>query len=332
FTVNEEVGMEGAINLDINLLSGNKLINIDSEDEGILTAGCAGGVRVDVNYTGELISKDGYLYTLNISNLIGGHSGIDINKNRVNAIKCIGEFFSKINNFYLKSINGGKVDNAICDDCTIEFLLEDQFDTSNLVSLITEYLHNRGESNSIITLDELKTTVDVFTSKDTTNIMNYIYNSRNGVTSYEDGLDDLVKTSLNFGVISTSNNIINFKHSVRSSDDNDRDEIVNMIKDNALSINATVQLKNPYSGWKYSDNSELRNLLEKIYKEMFDKELIINVVHAGLECGIFVGKRSTLDCVSIGPNIYGAHTPEEKVEIESVNRTYNYLVKILEEL
>lgn len=332
FTVNEEVGMEGAINLDINLLSGNKLINIDSEDEGILTAGCAGGVRVDVNYTGELIAKDGYLYTLNISNLIGGHSGIDINKNRVNAIKCIGEFLSKINNFYLKSINGGKVDNAICDDCTIEFLLEDQFDTSNLVSLITEYLHNRGESNSIVTLDELKTTVDVFTSKDTTNIMNYIYNSRNGVTSYEDGLDDLVKTSLNFGVISTSNNIINFKHSVRSSDDNDRDEIVNMIKDNALSINATVQLKNPYSGWKYRDNSELRNLLEKIYKEMFDKELIINVVHAGLECGIFVGKRSTLDCVSIGPNIYGAHTPEERVEIESVNRTYNYLVKILEEL
>ena len=162
--------------------------------------------------------------------------------------------------------------------------------------------------------------------------MNYIYNSKNGVISYEENLDDLVKTSLNFGVIVTEGNTISMKHSVRSSNDSERDEVVKMITDNASSINAFFETKNPYSGWKYRDNSALRNLLEKIYKDMFDKDLIINVVHAGLECGIFLGKRPELDCVSIGPNILGAHTPTEKVEIESVNRTYDYLIKILENL
>ena len=332
FTVNEEVGMEGAINLDFTKLEANRLINIDSEDEGILTAGCAGGVRVEVTYNGELISKEGYLYTLDISNLLGGHSGVDIDKNRVNAIKCIGEFLSKINNFYLVSISGGKVDNAICDQCTIKFLLEDSFDYNALVTSINDYLKSRGENKSLVSIIEEKTTLEEFSLDSTNNIINYIYNSKNGVISYEEGLDDLVKTSLNFGTISTEKNIIKMKHSVRSSNDFERDEIVQMIKDNAASINAQIELKNPYSGWKYNENSSLRTLLEKIYKDMFDKELIINVVHAGLECGIFVGKRKNLDCVSIGPNIYGAHTPEEKVEIESVNRTYNYLIKILENL
>ncbi|MBQ6497460.1 MAG: beta-Ala-His dipeptidase [Bacilli bacterium] len=332
FTVNEEVGMEGASNLDFNNLESKRLINIDSEDEGILTAGCAGGIRVEVTYQGELISKTGYLYTLSVTNLFGGHSGIDIDKNRVNAIKCIGEFLSKINNFYLASINGGKVDNAICDDCTIKFLLENYFEFTNLIDSINEYLKSRGEVNSIVTIEEEKTTTDVFTLEDTKNIINYIYNSRNGVTSYEDGLDDLVKTSLNFGVVSTDNNTIHIKHSVRSSSDIERDEIVEMINNNATSINALVETKNPYSGWKYNENSPLRSLLEKIYKEMYEEDLTINVVHAGLECGIFVGKRNNLDCVSIGPTILGAHTPEEKVDIESVNRTYEYLIKILENL
>lgn len=332
FTVNEEVGMEGAINLDFNLLESNRLINIDSEDEGILTAGCAGGVRVEVSFQGETIEKEGYLYTINISNLLGGHSGVDINKNRVNAIKVVGEFLSTINNYYLKSINGGKVDNAICNECTFEFLLEDKFDYNSLEDSIYEYIKSRGEDKATITVIESKSSEKVFTIEDTRKIINYIYNSKNGVISYEEGLDDLVKTSLNFGVIKTYNNIISMKHSVRSSNDNERDEVVEMIRENASTINASVKLKNPYSGWKYNDNSPLRKLLEKIYLEMFDEELKINVVHAGLECGIFIGKKKDLDCVSIGPTIIGAHTPDEKVEIESVNRTYNYLVEVLESL
>ena len=332
FTVNEEVGMEGATNLDFTNLVAKKLINIDSEDEGILTAGCAGGVRVEVTFTGNRETKHGHLYTLNISNLLGGHSGIDINKNRVNAIKCVGEFLSKINNYYLIDINGGKVDNAICDECTINFLLENSFDNGTLVTSINEYLKSRGEDNAVVTIDEINGDADVFDLDSTNKIMNYIYNSKNGVISYEENLDDLVKTSLNFGVIVTEGNTISMKHSVRSSNDLERDEVVKMITDNASSINASFETKNPYSGWKFRDNSALRILLEKIYKDMFDKDLIINVVHAGLECGIFLGKRPELDCVSIGPNILGAHTPTEKVEIESVNRTYDYLIKILENL
>ena len=122
------------------------------------------------------------------------------------------------------------------------------------------------------------------------------------------------------------------KHSVRSSNDTERDEVVNMIRENANSINASLELKNPYSGWKYNENSPLRKVFDEIYKEMFDEDLVINVVHAGLECGIFISKKKDLDCVSIGPTILGAHTPDEKVEIDSVKRTFNYLVKVLENL
>lgn len=332
FTVNEEVGMEGATNLDFNKLEAKRLINIDSENEGVLTAGCAGGIRVEVLYQGNLIEKEGYIYTLSISNLLGGHSGVDINKNRVNAIKLIGEFLSTINNFYLVSIDGGKVDNAICNECTIQFLLEDSFDFNTLINSISEYLKSRGEDNSQITITEDLAIANVFDLESTNNIINYIYNSKNGVISHEEGLDDLVKTSLNFGTISTRNNKISIKHSIRSSNDSERDEVVNMIKDNSSKINAKVETKNQYSGWKYSEDSSLRKIFEKIYKEIYGEELIIDVVHAGLECGIFVGKRNDLDCVSIGPNIYGAHTPDERVEIESVNRTYNFIVKILENL
>lgn len=332
FTVNEEVGMEGATNLDFDKLEAKRLINIDSEDEGILTAGCAGGVRVEVTFTGNKETKSGYLYTLNISNLLGGHSGIDINKNRVNAIKCLGDFLSKINNFYLLSINGGKVDNAICNDCTIKFLLEDLFDSEVLIKSLDDYLKSRGEVDSLVTINCEKCTEEVFDLESTSKLINYIYNSKNGVISYEENLDDLVRTSLNFGVISTTDNTINMKHSVRSSSDLERDDVVKMISDNANSIGALVETKNPYSGWKYNKNSPLRTILEKIYYELYEKDLVINVVHAGLECGIFLGKRKDLDCVSIGPTIIGAHTPEERVEIASVNRTYEYLLKILENL
>ena len=332
FTVNEEVGMEGATNLDFDKLEAKRLINIDSEDEGILTAGCAGGVRVEVTFTGNKETKSGYLYTLNISNLLGGHSGIDINKNRVNAIKCLGDFLSKINNFYLLSINGGKVDNAICNDCVVKFLLEDEFDVLALEEYLNDYLKSRGESTGIISINEEKSKENVFTLEDTTNIINYIYNSKNGVISYEEGLNDLVKTSLNFGVINTNDNTILMKHSIRSSNDTERDEVVEMIRNNADSINASIKEKNPYSGWKYNEKSNLRKVFEDIYKEKYDEDLVINVVHAGLECGIFISKKKDLDCVSIGPTILGAHTPDEKVDIESVNRTYEYIIRVLENL
>ena len=332
FTVNEEVGMEGASNIDFNKLESNRLINIDSEDEGVLTAGCAGGVRVEVTYTGKLIEKEGYVYEISISNLLGGHSGIDIDKNRVNAIKLVGEFLSKINNYYLVSINGGKVDNAICNDCVVKFLLEDEFDVLALEEYLNDYLKSRGESTGIISINEEKSKENVFTLEDTTNIINYIYNSKNGVISYEEGLNDLVKTSLNFGVINTNDNTILMKHSIRSSNDTERDEVVEMIRSNADSINASIKEKNPYSGWKYNEKSNLRKVFEDIYKEMYDEDLVINVVHAGLECGIFISKKKDLDCVSIGPTILGAHTPDEKVDIESVNRTYEYIIRVLENL
>ena len=332
FTVNEEVGMEGAIGLDFHHLEGNRLINVDSEDEGILTAGCAGGVRVDVTYTGIKEYREGYLYTLTISNLLGGHSGVDIDKNHVNAIKCIGDFLSKIEGYSLVSIDGGKVDNAICDECTIRILFDEKYDYQELIHSMENYLKQNEEAQGIVSIMEEYVTGQVFCKDDTLNIIQYISQSKNGVIAYEENLDSLVKTSLNFGVIKTKDNMVYMSHSVRSSNDEERDKVVQMIIENANSIHALFELKNPYSGWKYNDHSILRGVFEEVYQEMFHKDLIINVVHAGLECGVFIGKRKTLDCVSIGPTILGVHTPEERVEIDSVNRTYDYLVAILEKL
>ena len=326
-TVNEEIGMEGAQNIDMNKFSSNMLINIDSEDEGILTAGCAGGVGLEVTYTGNRIKKSGTILDISLSNLKGGHSGVDINKNRINAIKCLFSFTKDIKG-NLVSANAGKVDNAIPDSINLKYMTND-VNVDDLKNKIEDYVK---KENGVVVINTFEDEASVFDDDSTNDIINYINDSINGVISYEEGLDDMVKTSLNLGVINAENDKVLIKHLVRSSSNKEKEDVVNKIRNLAKSINAKISEVNPYSGWEFKEYSKLRNHMSKIYKEMFNKDLIINTIHAGLECGMFVQKKPTLDCVSIGPTMYDVHTPNERLDIESVNRTYDYLVKVINSL
>lgn len=328
-TVNEEIGMEGALNIDMNLFDSNMLINIDSEDEGILTAGCAGGVGLEVFYKGNKEKKKGNILDISLSNLKGGHSGVDINKNRVNAIKCVFKFIKDIKG-NIVSVNAGKVDNAIPDSINLKYMLDENIDIDTIKDNITSYLNDNKEENAIVNIKTYEDEVEVLS--DSKDIISYVNECINGVISYEEGLDDMVRTSLNLGVIETDDDKILFKHLIRSSSDEEKEDVVNNIKASASKINAIVKEVNPYSGWEFKKDSKLRERMSKIYKDMFNKDLIINTIHAGLECGMFVSKKPTLDCVSIGPNVYDVHTPNERLDIESTNRTYEYIINILQEI
>lgn len=331
FTVNEEGGMEGAKDFDINLLSGNKLINIDSEQEGVMTVGCAGGVGLKVVYTGDVLEVEDEAITIKLADLLGGHSGVDINKGRINAIKMIGHFLKRFDIDNLIEINGGQIDNAICHDCVVKFI-SSKIDIDFLRDLLLKYLKDNKEITGKVEISKEIYKGLAFSEKSTKEILRYLDEVSNGVVSFEEDLDNVVRTSLNFGIIKTSKNTICCRHSIRSSSDNEKDMVMDRVLSLANSINASVEIANSYSGWNYNSNSKLAKYMKEIYKELFNKEMIVQVIHAGLECGLFVAKRKDLDCVSIGPTVYGAHTPKERLDIGSANRLYDYLVEILKKM
>ena len=262
FTADEEVGMDGAMNLNTEYLHSNYLINLDSEDEGILTAGCAGGVRLEVTLPIERYEKVGKTLTITISNLKGGHSGVDINKQRVNAITFIGKILNN-EECDLIEINGGKVDNAIPDNISIKVLVNNNYNSDKLLSIIKESLLKNNElSANTKLIEENNTKVKViFNSKD---YLNYLSNIPNGVISYEENLDNMVKTSTNLGTIKTTNNKLLIKHLLRSSNNNEQINLVKRITKEVLLKGEVIESSN-YPGWQYDNNSKLRKLFENFF-------------------------------------------------------------------
>ena len=330
FTADEEVGMDGAYQVDMNWFESNKLINLDSEEEGILTAGCAGGIQLEVSLPIIKEEQTGQIITIEISNLLGGHSGVDIDKNRANAVKFIMNYMK--DSYHIISIDGGKVDNAIMDSASIKILSKEKINVLKLEKNIKNTLYQLQEYNAKVSVTSKEGTTEVFKEKYSNNIISYLKKVKNGVISYEEELPDKVQASLNLGIISTHDNQVTIRHLIRSSNEKKKVEIVSHIKDLAHKNSFSFHEINSFPGWEYQKKSQLRDLLKKEYKNMFHKELEIDVTHAGLECGILVSKKSSLDCVSIGPNIMDAHTPKERVEIESVNRTFDYLLSVLKNM
>ena len=332
FTVNEETTMEGASSFDVRKLKGQSLINLDSEEEGILTAGCAGATSLETILPGILKKERGNVLTIEISNLRGGHSGIDIDLGHVNAIKFItSEFYEK--DYRLISITGGSADNAICNSVKLKLLVNnDTIQTNLLKDYLLQKLkeHSEEEANVEVNLEEEE--LQCFDLESSSSILRYLYNVPDGVYSYENNLPDMVCSSLNLGIIKTDGDMVYIHHLIRSSDE----EMLKIIKDrvifHAMHARGIVHTHNSLLGWKYQENSPLREYLVKKYHELFRKPLKIEVTHAGLECGLLVNKKKDLDCVSIGPNIIGAHTINEKVEISSVNRMFEYLLLVLKDI
>ncbi len=341
FTTEEEVGMEGAIGLDASKLSGKYLLNLDSEDEGVFTVSCSGGATMLMNIPIGYEHVDGVVCIIKVSGLLGGHSGMDIDKNRGNANKILGIYLSELYNDYginVLNVSGGLKNNAIPREATATFVIRDEYllKAYDIVDGITHRLSeeicinepafnvafNQMESDNVLCYDNMTTF----------NIINIMYEIINGIVAMSKDIDGLVETSLNLGVIEVKNNTIYIQSSLRSSVDESLDRLINNVSNICERIGINCIVESRYPGWKYNPDSRLRNMMTNTYIDMYGNEPKIEAIHAGLECGIFASKITDIDMISTGPNIYDIHTPDERLSISSVQKTWEYVIKTLENM
>lgn len=338
FTIDEEIGMGGAHAVDLYQLKGNKLINIDSEEEGILTAGCAGGIQYETITPFDKEEKEGVLVTIRIHGLAGGHSGIEIHTQRGNGHKMMARLLRHLaleETYQLCSFEGGSKDNVISRDTTAKLLVKD-LETANKVVDVTNKMKEiwdhefMGEEPGLV----VDTAVEegqfsVMTADSTKRIVQLLLTLPNGLIEYSRKIAGIVETSLNIGVVETREDSLRTGHLLRSSVESRKTQLKEEMDLCAEAAGGTGHAISEYPAWQYNLNSELRDRMVSTYKELYGEEPEVSIVHAGLECGLFLGKRGDLDCVSFGPSMFEVHSYNERLSIESTQRTFEYLKAIL---
>ena len=339
FTVDEEVGMEGATGINLSELKGRTLINIDSEEEGIFTVSCAGGARGTITLPVSRRAVYGPCIRLTVEGLQGGHSGVEIHKNRANANKVMGEFLSRIQQLMplcLTKLTGGSKDNAVPRSCTATLVAMGSYiDRINGVAeqLEKEIREQYDEPEVRIYGDD----VDAFGGNAlptdlTAKVIGLLCASPNGVQAWSKDIDGLVQTSLNLGIAQLDKEQLRLTFAVRSSVNQEKRELLEQLAKLAQFNEADYTEMGDYPAWEYRKDSELRDTMVRVYRDMFEKEPQVVAIHAGLECGILSDKLPGLDCVSIGPEMHDIHTSRERLGIASTKRTWDFLLKVLQEL
>jgi len=335
-TVDEEVGMLGAAVIDLSPCKATTMINIDSEEEGIFLVSCAGGARVDFDYPlKKAESQEGTAYKILINGLIGGHSGTEINKGRANAICLMGGILKKLSDAKLllaiNSITGGTADNVICNACEATILCKPiEPELFEIIKFEVSESYLNVETGLNISLSEVKGDFEWYESKSGL-LSNFLTALPFGVMAMSKDIEGLVETSLNLGIIKLENSSVSLSISVRSNVDEEKDELINSLKEIAENNNTSYSIRGEYPGWAYKSDSPLREKMVRVYKEMYGQEPEVQALHAGLECGVFASKIKDLDCISFGPNMYDIHSTKERLSLSSAERTWNYLVKVLGE-
>lgn len=339
-TVEEETGLVGALKLDGSLLKGKYLINIDSEEEGKLLVSCAGGSRIKLILPISFTNVDNNRTDLKISvkNLYGGHSGLDIIKGRGNANKLIGRILDDLLDelsFELFNINGGSKMNAIPReaDAVIAINTSDKKKVEALIEKWNDILKNelRGKDDKVqVIVSEIKQdSTIVFDEQSKLTAISTLIMFPNGIMSMSHAIEGLVESSVNLGVLSTTETSVTFECAPRSSIGSLKQAINNQFTSLAYLVGAELVIDSDYPEWQYNPDSNLRTHFEKVYKDMFKKDSEVVAIHAGVECGLFKEKLPELDMISIGPDMADVHTPNEHVSISSIQRTYSYLVEVL---
>lgn len=344
FTIDEEEGMDGAFGLQEGFLKGKYMLNLDTEEDGELCIGCAGGADMNITFgfkDDTEIAPGDVAIKVSLTGLKGGHSGAQIELGRGNANKLMNLFLKDIVRNYearLASINGGSLRNAIPRESFAVVAIPEQL-VDDLMDLVKEYekLFRKefsGIEESISFKAEKtkmpKTLIPVEVQDD---LINAVEGCPNGVISMLADFPDTVESSLNLAMVQSSPEKVEVKLLVRSSSESRKDWVCSSVESVFLLAGANVKIENEYPGWQPNANSPLLNVMERIYLEKYDERPHVNVIHAGLECGIIQSNvNKDLDIVSFGPTIRGAHSPEEYVEIAAVEKSYDYLLAILKEL
>ncbi len=334
-TVDEETGMYGAAGIDLSMLKGKTLINIDSEDEGIFTVSCAGGARGTITLPVSRRTVYGPCIRLTVEGLQGGHSGVEIHKNRANANQVMGELLSRVQKLMplcLTKLSGGAKDNAIPRSCqTTLVALGIHLERINEITeaLQQEIRQQYDEPDVVIRGDDVDALGgNALTTEDTAKVIALLNAVPNGVQAWSRDIAGLVQTSLNLGVAELTEEL-RLTFAVRSSVNQEKRELLNRLKALSEEYNGRYSETGDYPAWEYKKSSALRETMVATYRELFGKEPKVVAIHAGLECGLLSKKIHGLDCVSIGPSMVDIHTSRERLHIESTERTWRFLLEIL---
>lgn len=338
FTVDEESGMEGANGIDLTLLKGKKLLNIDSEEEGTLTVGCAGGIRYEAVVPVRREKVNGTRVTVKLHGLLGGHSGSEIHKQRGNAHKMMGRLLNRIEKevpFQIVELGGGSKDNVIPMESTAKIILpsdskEKAADTIREMEAIWNHEFMGEEPGLILDMEiEEGVCTDACDKDSTERVIGFFLLCPNGLYEYSRKLKGIVESSLSVGVVDTHENYVRSEFLIRSSVESKKQYLREMLEGCAKAFGGQGKTLSEYPAWQYNPDSEICHILEDTYREVYGKDPVVSTVHAGLECGIFLGKRPDLDCVSFGPDLLDIHSFNEKLDIASTQRTWEYLKTVL---
>ena len=337
-TVDEEIGMLGADAIDLSMLAGRTLLNIDSEDEGVFTVSCAGGATATICLPVTRRPVYGPCVKLMVEGLKGGHSGVEIHQNRANANKVMGEFLSRVQKLMplcITSISGGSKDNAIPRSCQVNLValgmgLERINDVA--AELEKQIREEYDEPEARVYGDD----VDAFggnaiPTELTDKVIALLCACPNGVQKMSEQIQGLVQTSLNLGIVNSGEEV-KLVFSVRSSVNEEKKALLARLEELARFHDAVYTQMGEYPAWEYRENSPLRDASVAAYEKLFGQTPEVVAIHAGLECGLLGEKLPGLDCVSIGPQMYDIHTSRERLDIASTERTWNFLLEILKNL
>lgn len=327
FTVDEETGLLGAAGLDCSDLQGRMLINLDSEDEGVFTVGCAGGTRCDVELALAAEGVPGRACTLSISGLPGGHSGAEIHKNIPNANRVLAECLRQLPDARLVSLYGGEQDNAIPNQAEAVFVLPEgqEEGAAEKFRPLTQ-----GAACAFTWADHGP--AGALSAADSRKVLDMILSAPNGVQAMEPDLPGQVKTSLNLGILRLKDGVLRATWSIRSSVGAEKEALAQKLKSLAEGCGASFGRRGDYPAWAYRPESVLRDTMVRAYREQYGTDPEVVTIHAGLECGLFSEKLPGLDAVSMGPDMRDIHTAREALRISSVQRVWKYLLAVLAEL
>ena len=337
-TTEEEIGLLGAAAIDLSELKGRTLINLDSESEGVFTVSCAGGCTAAITLPVERRAVYGPCIRLVVDGLQGGHSGADIHLNRGNANKIMGEFMSRIQKIMplcLTSLTGGSKDNAIPRSCQATLVamgthLERINEIAETLQAEIRQAYNEPEA-TVQAFDVDALGGNSLSTESTAKVISLLCSAPNGVQSWSQDIEGLVQTSLNLGIVKLGDRF-SATFSVRSSVNAQKQEVLDQLKQLSQMLGGSYTQEGEYPAWEYRKESRLREIMIRVYREMFGEEPKVEAIHAGLECGLFSQKLPGLDCVSIGPQMYDIHTSRERLEIASTERTWKFLLEVLKNL
>ncbi len=337
-TVDEEIGLLGAVGFDCSVLKGRRFINLDSEAEGSLWISCAGGLSGISHIPVTRLEAKGEKLTVKISGLMGGHSGAEIDKNRANANSLLGKFLHGLDakaGYELISVQGGQKDNAITRESIAELLT-----VKENVEAVKEYAASMqtawreeytgtDEGITVTVTEEGEQDAKVLHPTSKEKVVFFLVNVPYGVQKMSGTIKGLVETSTNIGILKTSENEVLGSSSIRSSVETARDALSDKIEYLTEFLSGEYERQGVYPAWEYRKDSPLRDKMVEVYEEMYGQKPNVVAIHAGLECGLFYKKMEGLDCVSLGPDMKDIHTSEEVLSISSTERVWKYLVKVL---